>query len=190
MDRNGHPWRELPGYEMIDERNPFTTGDGHVLPHFEGVLVSGPAWARRLRSLAPLASVGRILVKVLAIAGGVACAGGLILVLIGREKLIGLAESPGGYRPIHLVVIVLAFLLIVLISGEAAWVGLQNRAATGQERARRVLVREARGREEDFRRQVAARMYVDGAYLPDPDLTYEPGFVNGQSYEPGVRTIS
>lgn len=104
---------------------------------------------------------------------------GPAFVAAGQTGLIALGSASAGYRPVHIVVIIVAFLLIILASGEVAWFGLRNRAVIERERAQRALVEEATAREEDFRRQAAARGHVEGSDLPDPDLRLDP---SGASY--------
>jgi hypothetical protein len=182
MNDHGHPWRDLPRHEVTDptvarpgddtaaldgQAPADVPRDGYVPVDVTGVIVTGPAWARRpSRTAARLRPARGILGRGLGAAMWAAVAVSGALILTGNAEIIGLSDTGTGSRRFQLVIIAVAVLVIGAIAGDVFDLGRRNRRARTDrlrvERARRARVRAQLGR-----RRISDPGAIDGINLRD-----------------------
>jgi hypothetical protein len=182
--------RDLENHDVTDVDDLYGTGDGRVPVDVRAVLtVEGPAWARRHRrniaAVRQIASISGVVLAVLAWAAVAVIAG---LILTGRAALLAPTEGSVGHRPVHLVLVTTAILVIGFITADVMSLGRRNAAAARVGAARSRARAHDHARERESRRDTIRRSFVDGMQLPDnPDLTEDPnGFTGVGTEAPGV----
>lgn len=130
MDRDGHSSDKSPDPSDISGGTHFPTDDAPIPLDFHGVIVTGPAWARKLhRFVAPLRPALRAGGR-LALAAAIATlAVGMTAVAVGRADAVGLSDTSLGYRAVYVVLIVGALLILGAISADVLSMGPRTRRA-------------------------------------------------------------